>query len=312
METPAYSVGVFYFYAMIIPDYLNKGDKVGVVATAKKVHQTNTLKGIEILKGWDIEVIVGDHVFAEHRQFAGTDQQRAQDFQTMINDEEIKAIFMVRGGYGSTRIIDSIDFGKLREYPKWICGFSDITAIHSHLYNFGVASIHAPMPSFFYALEPDPMLWLKDTIFGKHQILEVNHHVLNNEGAVDAELVGGNLSIICHTIGTSSEIKTKGNILFIEDVGEQLYNLDRMMVQLKRAGLLNGIAGLIVGQFTEMKDDDPFGLSANEIVHEHVQGENFPIAFNFPIGHSTNNYAVPIGVKCKFAVKTDHSTLELG
>jgi len=305
-------LGFFYFYTMIIPKYLRKGDKVGVVATAKKVNKSNTLKGIEILRCWDLDVMVGDYVFEEHMQFAGSDQQRAEDFQKMINDEKIKAIFLVRGGYGSTRIIDRIDFSKLMKFPKWICGFSDITAIHSHLYNHGIASIHSPMPSFFYALESEPLQWLKDKVFGKKQTLVVEHQSLNRDGKTDAKLVGGNLSIICHTIGTPSEIKTQGNILFIEDVGEQLYNLDRMMVQLKRAGLLKDLAGLIVGQFTEMKDDDPFGLTANEIVYDHVQEFNYPVAFGFPIGHSTINYAVPIGVNCKFTVNSENSSLELG
>lgn len=296
---------------MIIPEYLQKGDAVGVVATAKKVHKAHTLEGIEILKSWGLDVLVGKHVFAEHLQFAGTDDQRAEDFQSMIDNEDIKAVFLVRGGYGSTRIIDQIDFSSLNKFPKWVCGFSDITAIHSHLFRLGIASIHAPMPSFFYALDEKSLNWLRDLVFGEKQTLQVNHHPLNRNGKITGTLVGGNLSLICHTIGTASEIITKGNILFIEDVGEQLYNLDRMMVQLKRAGFLANLAGLIVGQFTDMKDDDPFGQDANEIVKEHVKDFQYPVAFNFPIGHSNMNHAVPIGVACKLDINDARSLLEL-
>lgn len=296
---------------MIIPEYLRKGDAVGVVATAKKVHKAHTLQGIEILKSWGLNVLVGEYVFAEHQQFAGSDQQRAEDFQAMIDNEDIKAIFLVRGGYGSTRIIDQIDFSSLNKFPKWICGFSDITAIHSHLFRLGIASIHAPMPSFFYALDEKPLNWFRDLVFGKKLALEVEQHTLNRNGQIGGKLVGGNLSIICHTIGTASEINTEGNILFIEDVGEQLYNLDRMMVQLKRAGFLANLAGLIVGQFTDMKDDDPFGQDANEIVKEHVKEFQYPVAFNFPIGHTNMNHAVPIGVACKLDVNDNSSLLRL-
>lgn len=297
---------------MIIPPYLKKGDKVGVVATAKKVNKPNTIEGIKILKTWGLRVLVGEHVFDIHNQFAGTDAHRARDFQKMIDDPDIKAIFPVRGGYGTTRIIDDIKFENLIKHPKWICGFSDITAIHTHLFRMGVASIHSPMPSFFYALEQKQLDWLHDMIFGEKQILACDGNRLNREGKVRARLIGGNLSIICHTIGTGSEIMTEGNILFIEDVGEQLYHLDRMMVQLKRAGLLNDLAGLVVGQFTDMKDGDPFGMSAYEIIHDHVRGYDFPVAFDFPAGHFNQNHALPVGIDCNFTVGKEEAALELG
>ncbi len=282
---------------MIIPEYLKPGDTVGVVASAKKVNKENTLKGIDVLRSWGLEVNVGENVFNSHYQFAGTDEQRLQDLQDMIINHEIKAIFMVRGGYGSTRIIDQVDFTPLKTYPKWIFGFSDITAIHLHVYKMGIASIHGPMPSFFYTLKNKPLKWLQELAFGHTKTLSVNDHSLNIFGRASGRLVGGNLSIICHTIGTASEIETKNNVLFIEDVGEQLYHLDRMMVQLKRGGFLDNLHGLIVGQFTEMKDDeDPFGLDEYQIIHEHVKAYNFPVAFNFPIGHCRDNHAVPVGL----------------
>lgn len=297
---------------MLIPEYLKNGDHVAVVATAKKVHAVNTQKGIEILKSWGLEVEVGKHVFECHQMFAGTDEQRLDDLQKMINDPEIKAIFMVRGGYGTTRIIDQVDFNPLQTNPKWICGFSDITALHNHLFRLGIASIHSPMPSFFYSLRENPLHWLQQLLFGNKQALRVDGHHLNRPGDIKGKLIGGNLSIICHTIGTNSEIITDGNILFIEDVGEQLYNLDRMLVQLKRAGFLSNLKALIVGQFTEMKDDDPFGLEPYEIVYSHISEYEFPIAFNFPVGHTTDNFALPIGVDCEISISKDWSNLKLG
>lgn len=230
----------------------------------------------------------------------------------MIDDPEIKAIFMVRGGYGSTRIIDQIKFDSLYTSPKWICGFSDVTAFHLHLHKLGIASIHSPMPSFFYALNQKSLDWFKSLIFGDKVFYENKKHKLNRQGEAKGKLSGGNLSIICHTIGTKSEIVTRGQILFIEDVGEQLYNLDRMMVQLKRAGFLKDIAGLIAGQFSDMKDnEDIFGSDANEIIYSHTKEYDYPVAFDFPIGHTSENCAIPVGMEANLIVTHKGSTLEL-
>ncbi len=298
---------------MIVPEFLSSGDKVGIVATAKKVNKENTLKGIAILEAWGLDVKLGKYVFHSFHQFAGTDEQRAEDLQEMINDPEIKAIFMVRGGYGSTRIIDQIDFQPLTSNPKWICGFSDITAFHLHLCKLGIASIHSPMPSFFYSLNDSSLNYFKELIFGKELIYKNEQHVLNKQGVSSGSITGGNLSIICHTIGTPSEIETIGHILFIEDVGEQLYNLDRMMVQLKRAGFLEHLAGLVVGRFSDMKDnEDAFGYDANEIIYSHTKDFDYPVAFNFPIGHTNENYALPIGLNAKLIVNQKGSILDLG
>ena len=302
-------LGFFTFIDMIVTSFLQKGDKVAVVAPAKKVNKENTLQGIKILESWDLQVKIGDSVFESSNQFAGSDVQRKADLQGMIDDQEIKAIFMLRGGYGTTRIIDDIDFKPLQNAPKWICGFSDITALHSHLYSIGIVSLHAPMPTFFYALEPEPLGWLRRFLFGKEEKLTFLPQKMNRIGEEQGRLVGGNLSIICHAIGTSSQVKTEGNILFIEDIGEEFYSLDRMMVQLKRSGLLQNIRGLVVGQFTEMKDSDPFGLGADEIIMSHVEHLSIPVAFNAPIGHCTNNFAVPVGMKVDFEVNEKEISL---
>ena len=298
---------------MIVPEFLKPGNEVGVVATAKKVNKEKTLLGIKILESWGLQVVVGKNVFNSFHQFAGTDEQRIEDFQQMISDPKIKAIFILRGGYGSTRIIDQINFSPLKTDPKWICGFSDVTAIHLHLNNLGIASIHSPMPSFFYAIDQKSLHWFKDLIFGKKPKCIINNHKLNRQGVATGKLTGGNLSIICHTIGTKSEIATKDHILFMEDVGEQLYHLDRMMVHLKRAGILKDLAGLIVGQFSDMKDnEDVFGYDANEIIYSHTKEFDYPIAFNFPIGHTNENYAIPVGLEAKLKVNHKGSAFDLG
>ncbi len=299
---------------MITPPFLKEGDKVGVVAPAKKVDEGNTLKGIDMLKSWGLQVVTGEHVFSSHCQFAGTDEQRAADFQAMIDDHEIRAIFMVRGGYGTTRIIDRIDFDPLKDHPKWIIGFSDITALHLQLFNLGITSLHAPMPTFFHALTKDSLDRLHKAIKGNIEDINVKSHTQNQAGVASGRLTGGNLSIICHTIGTVSQINTDGNILFIEDVDESLYHLDRMMVQLKRAGLLHNLVGLIAGHFTKMHDDedDPFGKNANEIIMSHVEEFDYPVAFNFPIGHASRNYAVPVGMEMTLVVNERGAVLKSG
>ncbi len=282
---------------------------MGVVATAKKVNRENSIKGIELLKDWGLEVVPAGHLFSISGQFAGTDTERASDLQIMLNDPDLRAIFMARGGYGTTRIIDNIDFSEFLKSPKWICGFSDITAMHTHLFNMGVASIHGPMPSFFYSLHRAALDRLRKLVFGALSPLHVNSDTKNKPGIATGRMIGGNLSIICHTLSTNSEIRTKGNILFIEDVGEQLYHLDRMMVQLKRSGKLDDLAGLVVGQFTDMKDDDPFGITASEIILSHVRDFGFPVAFSFPIGHINTNLALPVGISAELAV--EENTAEL-
>lgn len=297
---------------MIIPPYLKPGDKVGVVAPAKKVDRKKTLAGIQILESWGLEVIFGHHVFDSFHQFSGTDEQRAADLQGMINHPEIKAVFMARGGYGSTRIVDQINYNSLKSKPKWICGFSDITAFHLHLFNIEIASLHSPMPSTFHCSKSASMEKLKKFLFGESATLEAGQHPDNKIGKAKGKIVGGNLSIICTSIGTTSEINTNGNILFIEDVGEQLYHLDRMMVQLKRAGALSNLAGLIVGQFSEMEDqEDSFGLDSNQIIHSHMQEFDFPVAHDFPIGHTSENMPIPIGMEAVLTVDVNSATLRL-
>ena len=250
--------------------------------------------------------------FQAYHQFAGTDEQRTKDLQRMIDDPEIKAVFMARGGYGSTRIIDHLNFSSLIEHPKWICGFSDITTFHLHLFNLGIATLHSPMPSTLYYSNKPSLERLKALLFGESENLVSPPHTLNKTGNASGRLVGGNLALVCSCIGTKSELNPDGNILFLEDVGEQLYNIDRMMVQIKRSGILENLSGFIAGQFSELEDgDESFGFSAYEIIHSHIKDFNYPFAFDFPIGHTEKNHAIPIGVEAKLKVNNEGVTLLL-
>ena len=280
---------------MIFPENLKFGDKVAVVATAKKVDRDNTLNGIQILKSWGLRVVPGAFLFEQFHDFAGTDDHRLRDIQDMINDSEIKAIFVARGGYGSIRIIDQINFQSMLKKPKWICGFSDITAIHLKLYKLGIASLHAPMPAFFHAVNDKSLLYLKNILFGSKEKYSIKSIPFNRPSRCSGKITGGNLSLICNSIGTPSEVVTKDHILFIEDVGEKLYHVDRMVMQLKRAGKLKEIAGLIVGQFSDMQDQEKYGFDAYEIIKSHIVEFDYPVAFNFPIGHTQLNYPIIIG-----------------
>jgi muramoyltetrapeptide carboxypeptidase len=246
--------------------------------------------------------------------FSGTDEERLRDFQQMLDDQEVNAILCARGGYGTGRIIDRIDFKKFAKQPKWIVGYSDITVIHSHLFsNYYISSLHAPMAGAFNeeGFKNEYVGSLKNALEGKKIRYQVAPHELNRRGEAVGELVGGNLALLAHLVGTDSDIKTKGKILFIEDVGEQLYNLDRMLFQLKRSGKLAKLAGLIFGGFTETKDTDrPFGKSIYEILSELVAEYDYPVCYDFPVSHTDRNYALKIGVGYKLKVSRSKVTLE--
>jgi muramoyltetrapeptide carboxypeptidase len=283
---------------MIIPPYLKRGDRIRIVSPAGKVQKDKVLQGIELLQDEGYEVIIGKHVFDKHFQYAGTDQQRAHDFQEAIDDPETKAIICARGGYGTVRIIEKLDFSPLLKNPKWMVGFSDVTVLHSVLNKLGIASIHGAMPGFFIEnKKPSRSFFsLMELLTSGKSQLEVKSHALNRAGTCSGELVGGNLSLIYALQGTPYQLETSGKILMIEDLSEYLYHLDRMMQNLRLAGQLKNLAGLIVGGFTDMKDNDsPFGKLAQEIILEAVQDYHFPVCFDFPIGHIPKNMSVMLG-----------------
>lgn len=283
---------------MIFPKHLLPGDRIRIIAPAGKVQKDKVLQGIGLLQDEGYEVIPGKHVFDKNFQYAGTDQQRANDLQEAINDPKTKAIICARGGYGSVRILEKLDFSPLLKTPKWLVGFSDVTVLHSVLNKLGIASIHGAMPGFFIENKKPTrsFLSLMEILTSGKSQFEIVSNDLNRKGTCSGELVGGNLSLIYALQGTPYQLDTSSKILLIEDLSEYLYHLDRMMQNLRLAGQLKNLAGLVMGGFTDMKDNDsPFGKSAQEIILEAVQDYHFPVCFDFPIGHIPKNIAVMFG-----------------
>ena len=298
-----------------LPPYLQKGDTIGLVCPAGYMPFEKVKTCVQILQEWGYNVKVGNTVGGgSMTYFSGTDEERLRDFQQMLDDQEVNAVLCARGGYGTGRIIDRIDFKKFAKQPKWIVGYSDITVLHSHLFsNYYIASLHAPMAGAFNeeGFKNEYVLSLKNALEGKKIKYQVPVHEQNRKGEAVGELVGGNLALLAHLVGTDSDIKTKGKILFLEDVGEQLYNLDRMLIQLKRSGKLSKLAGLIFGGFTETKDTErPFGKSIYEILGELVAEYDYPVCYDFPVSHTDRNYALKIGVGYKLKVTKTKVTLE--
>jgi len=297
-----------------IPPYLQKGDTIGIVAPAGFMPIEKMQTCIETLDSWGYNVHMGATTHSNSENyFSGTDEERLNDLQQMLDDRNVKAILCARGGYGTSRIIDDISFKKFRKHPKWIIGFSDITVLHAHIFSrYKIASLHAPMAAAFNDGEFDNQYIhsLKDALSGIPSHYECAPHAFNKTGEAKGELVGGNLSLLAHLIGTKSDIKTKDRILFLEDVGEYLYNVDRLLLQLKRSGKFDKLAGLIIGGFTESKDTErPFGKSIYDIIYEQVGDYHFPICFGFPVSHDKENYALKIGVEFQLQVQSEKAIL---
>lgn len=299
---------------MVSPPLLKKGDKVGIVSPAGKVKQEKVFSAIELLKGWGLDVSLGDSSLKSFYQFSGTDVERAFDFQRMLDDKSIKAIFSSRGGYGTIRILDQLDFTQFNKNPKWIIGFSDITALHSYVNNLlHTESIHGAMPSTFPVSRDDneSIKSLKNLLFKGSLSYNLPEYKFNRAGKSKAALIGGNLSILYALSGTRFDLDTSDKILFIEDVNEYLYHLDRMMMNLKLSGKLDQLQGLIVGDFSDMKDnDDPFGKTSSEIIYEYVKKYEYPVAFNFPAGHKDTNLALTLGRDIEFEVNEKGGTIK--
>ncbi|MHA7877309.1 MAG: S66 peptidase family protein [Bacteroidota bacterium] len=279
----------------IRPPLLKKGDKVAIVAPASRLKAPKNViaKATALFRSWGLEVVLGEYVsVSHHNAFAGTDAQRAEDLQWALDDPTIKAVFALRGGYGTTRIIDQLDFKRFLRRPKWVIGFSDITTLHIQLHKLGVVSVHGPMPTYFSSPQYQGSIdSLKKLLFRGTAQLIAPSNILNRLGVVKAPVVGGNLTLICSNMETPSALDTENKILVIEDVGGNLYVLDRTMVQLKRAGKLQHLAGLIVGKMPHMQEHPScfIGKSAEEIIREHVADYDYPVAFQFPIGHEAPN-----------------------
>ena len=297
------------------PPYLQKGDTIGLVCPAGYMMMEKVQTCINTLKDWGYQVKIGSTVGGNSENyFSGTKEERLKDLQSMLDADEVKAILCARGGYGTTHIIDDLDFKKFKIKPKWIIGFSDITVLHCHLYsNYYIASFHAPMAAAFNdeGFSNEYVQSLKKALEGRKAKYQCAPFEFNRKGDAIGELIGGNLALLVHLIGTDSDIKTKGRLLFLEDTGEYLYNIERMLYQLKRAGKLAKLAGLIIGGFSESKDTErPFGKNVYEIIRDVVKEYDYPVCYGFPVSHDKENYALKVGVGYKLKVGKSKVLLE--
>lgn len=286
--------------------YLKKGDKIAITCPAKKLPRPMD-EAVKVLESWGLEVVQGETLLASYHQFAGDDELRANDLQKFIDDDSIKAIIAARGGYGTIRMVDMVDYIRLAANPKWIIGFSDITVLHSHLHaNYGLQTIHGQMPVNVPDASSQSLISLKKALFGEAVIYNFKSHSHNRGGEAAAQVIGGNLSLLIAVLGSVSDMNYNGKILFLEDVGEYLYSIDRMLHTLKRAGKLSNLAGLIIGGFTELKDNDiPFGFTVPDMVMNLVKEYNYPVCFDFPAGHIPDNHAIIFG-KTLYLKVEDH------
>jgi muramoyltetrapeptide carboxypeptidase len=298
-----------------VPPYLAPGDTIGIVCPAGYMAAEKVQTCIDTLTAWGYSVRTGSTIgSSSETYFSGTDEERLADLQQMMDDETVKAILCARGGYGMSRIIDRIDFRKFKKQPKWIIGYSDITVLHAHVYsNYYISTLHAPMAGAFNeeGYKNEFVLSLKNALEGKKAKYNCPGHSYNRRGEAIGELIGGNLALLTHLVGTDSDMKTRGRILFMEDVGEYLYNVDRMLHQLKRSGKLARLAGLIIGGFTDSKDTErPFGQPVYDIIRDIIRDYDYPVCFDFPVSHTDRNYALKIGTGYKLKVGKNKVTLE--
>lgn len=297
------------------PKYLQPGSLIGITCPAGYVSHERTTHAIKVLEDWGYRVRKGKTVGNEFHYFAGTDEERLADLQEMMDDPEIDAIIMGRGGYGMSRIVDDLNFRGFKKHPKWICGFSDITVLHNHLQQHtGYASLHSPMCGAFKpeTEQEGHILAFKSALTGKALPIQTTPSPLNRRGEATGILTGGNLAILAHLTGSASEVDTDGKILFIEDIGEHLYNADRLLLNLKRAGKLDNLAALVVGSFTDMQDTErPFGQTIEQIIAHKVAEYSYPVCFNLPVGHQEENYTLVMGTEYKITVTENGGRLSM-
>ena len=295
---------------MIQPSFLQPGDTIYITAPAKAIEESVVLEAKKTLETWGLNVRVAPHCLGRAAYFSGTDAERLADFQHGLDDPSIKAILCARGGYGCVRIVEELDWTAFQQNPKWIVGFSDVTVFHQKINQLGVESIHGIMPLGFTEGSMEAKETLHKALFGESIILEASPVKENCMGTAKGSLIGGNMTIIYSLIGTELSYTFKNKILFIEDIGEQIYKVDRMLHAFKLAGIFNQISGLILGGFTEMEDTDvPFGKTIEELISEQVVNLGIPVAFNVPIGHIPDNQAVVVGRTVTLTVTQTKSTL---
>jgi muramoyltetrapeptide carboxypeptidase len=288
---------------MIIPPFLKAGDTVALVCTARKFFPEDAKPAIDLLESWGLNVKLGTTIGLDNFQLGGTDSERAADFQAQLDDENVKAIWCARGGYGTVRIIDSLDFTNFKQHPKWIMGFSDVTVLHSQLNVERVASLHSIMPFTVPTAPEEVKETLRQALFGETISYAIPSKSYDVNGTASGELVGGNISILYSLLGSKSAIDTKNKILFIEDLDEYLYHIDRMMYNIKRNGYFEQVKGIIVGSMTDMHDNEiPFGQNEVQIITEIAKDFSIPIAFQFPAGHQKDNRTLILGKQVHFEV----------
>lgn len=296
---------------MKIPPYLKKGDTVAIVCTARKFFPEDAQPAIDLLKSWGLEAKLGKTIGLDSCQLGGTDSERAADLQEMLDDDNIKAIWCARGGYGTVRIIDSLDFTKFKKHPKWIMGFSDVTVLHSHLNTLGIASLHSIMPFTVPKAPEEVKETLRKALFGEKIKYVVETKGYEFQGKAKGQLVGGNLSILYSLLGSKSSLNTKGKILFIEDLDEYLYHIDRMMQNLKRNGYFENLKGLIVGSMADMHDNEiPFGQNEVGIITAIAKDYNIPVCFYFPSGHQKDNRTLVLGKEVELEISAEEIILD--
>ncbi len=295
------------------PEYLKAGDSIGICSPARKIPAEDIESAVKMIEDRGFFPVMGKNMFKEHHQFSGTDEERAEDLQVFLDDPNIKAVLFARGGYGTMRIIDKLDWTEFNKNLKWLIGYSDITVLHSHVHaTLNIETLHATMPINF-GKDVDSTNTLFNAVTGHTMIHEAlnENHVKNRPGNVTAPIIGGNLSLIFALQGSVSDLDTKGKILFLEDIDEYLYHIDRMMIGLKRAGKLSNLAGLVIGGMTDMKDNAiPFGMDAEEIIQSHVAEYNYPVCYFFPAGHDYQNYALPLGRNVHLHVDESSARIE--
>ncbi|MCU0381774.1 MAG: LD-carboxypeptidase [Chitinophagaceae bacterium] len=315
IPSAAVSAGSAAYPESVVPQPLKQGDTIAITCPAGFINFEDIQPAVRIMERWGFKIRLGNTVGKRDFSFGGTDAERARDMQILMDDPSVKAIMCARGGYGVSRILDQLSFTRMKEKPKWIIGFSDITALHVHIARMApTVSIHSKMcnsfPDDWETAEPivqETILSIKQAITGTKMKYQASPDDHNRTGVGDGILIGGNLSIINHLMGTASEINTNGRILFLEETGEYLYSLDRMFVNLRRSGKLAKLAGLIIGGF-KIKPDDPgeeFGRTLYDIVREKTEGYTYPVCFNFPVGHQKNNVALKCGARHLLTVRTD-------
>lgn len=297
------------FY-MKTPPYLKKGDKVAIVCTARSYSSDEAVEAISLFESWGLEIEFGSTIDVNVNQLGGTDEQRTEDLQRMLDRKDIKAVWIARGGYGTVRIIDQIDFSGFVQNPKWVIGFSDITVLHSHIHNLGVATLHAIMPYSVPRALPEARETLFRALFNEEYSFRIKSDPGNKSGVTEGLLIGGNLSIIYSLLGSRSSLDTSGKILYLEDLDEYLYHIDRMFYNLKRNGYFDKLKGLIIGGMTDMHDNQiPFGYDVKQIVLDITKEFGFPVCFEFPAGHIPDNRALKLGTKVRLEVNEVETTL---